>query len=168
MPRWWRAHGRSNAAERETTKHRHSRVLTRDTGHFYSRLRQRIIGNWTYAPNTALPGKLAIPSHPISAHHMPFPTPATSAAALALRHSTALPQLQYQLPPRLQRQPADAVLPPPRLVSTAGIGRQTIVAVLCQHGCTPARIAADNDMRSSLFTSTARACPLPARHRRRG
>lgn len=50
--------------------------------------------------------------------------------------------------PRLQRQPADAILPPPRLASTAGIGRETLVAVRCQHGCTPARIAADNDMRA--------------------
>jgi hypothetical protein len=45
-----RVHGRSNATARETTKYRHSRVLTRDTGHFYSQLRQRIIGTGRTRP----------------------------------------------------------------------------------------------------------------------
>lgn len=69
----------------------------------------------------------------------------------ALRHSMRTSTATAPAP-RLQRQPADAILPPPRLASTAGIGRETLVAVRCQHGCTPARIAADNDMRCALFT----------------
>lgn len=138
MPRWRRAHGRSNATARarETTKYHNSRVLTATPGHFYSHLRQHI----TIAAR-AQPGKLTISSHPIPARHITC-DPQRLPRALYLDCGTVC-----ALPPRLQRQPADAILPPPRLASSAGIAQRhsSLLTVLCQHGCTPCRIAADND-----------------------
>ena len=85
---------------------------------------------------------------------MPFPTPATS-AVLAL-HCTAAQYAHFHSY-RPQRHAYNGNPPTPschRLGSPALLvsDGKTLVAVRCQHGCTPARIAADNDMRCALFT----------------